>query len=297
MKKLIVICTVALLFAACKEDKILLPTGLYVEEASLIMVAEGETYNNRVYTTSPFLDVSIPQDAQEWLKVKIESGYLIITSERNASIGGRSALITLKAKERSTTVKVEQNGLPTKQIPIKSATASSAQNATGNESVLASFDGDTNTFLHSQYGMTQNVFQTVYTLDASQPSIDLVYLLPRQYPDPARTPNGRFSLFGIWVKGEGTDTSLIDPSDTDNSGAVSDSDPTGGWGGLIGTVDEEGYRLVYKGNALKKGDAVNAVIVPVANPTQVKIRFAGTAANTQGGFLSLAEVAFFGKVG
>lgn len=297
MKKLIVICMAALVLASCKEDKIPVPTGLHIEETALTLVAEGETYMNRVYTTSPFLEVVVPESAKEWLSAELKDRHLVITCQRNASIGSRNALITLNAKERSATVRVAQNGLPTKKIPIKSAKASSAQTQTGNESILATFDGDTETFWHSQYGMTQPVFEAVYTLEEGQSSIDLAYLLPRQYPDPARTPNGRFTLFGIWVKGAGTDTPSTDPADKDTSGEVSDSDPTGGWGGLIGTVDADGYKLVYKGNALKKGDPVNAVIVPVANPTHVKIRFAGTTANTQGGFLSLAEVAFFGKVG
>lgn len=305
MKKISVIIGAALVLASCGKDAIPVPTGLFVEETDLKFVAEGEVYKNRVYTTSSFLDVVVSEQDKEWLAAKIEDGYLVITCERNASIGGRSSTITLNADKRSNTVKIAQNGLPTKKIGVVSATVNSQQNTSGNESILVTFDNDYgDNHWHSGYSNKKPVYILTYVLEESA-SIDLIYVLPRQLStNPTGIPNGRFTNFGLWVEGDGTNVSSVDPGDTDDSGALNPEDENSGWGGLIGSVDEDGFKLVYKGNAQLKGDGINAVIVPISNPTKVKLLIEGgqydaktNPRGTRGGHGSLSEITFYGKVG
>jgi hypothetical protein len=319
MKKLVIFCCTILFLASCKEDEIPVPTGLYIEETALELVAEGETYNNRVYTTSSFLDVTVSEDSKEWLSAKIENKYLIITVERNESIGIRNGVITIEADMRSETVSVRQVGLPTRQLEIESVTTNSQQTTSGNESAQATIDNDVNTFWHTSYSLGhQNsvpVYWVTYTLATGVPSIDMADLTLRY--NGGSGSNGLFGPFGIWVKGDGTDVDTSDPDDTDDSGAVAyapapasggPAEELFGWAGKIGSVDADGFKLVYKGDGGKKYAAdpvvVNCVILPVTNPTEVRIRFAGSDFSQSpiyrysvGGFITMAEVAFFGKVG
>lgn len=305
MKNTLIIISTAFLLASCGNDAIPVPTGLLVEETVLTFVAEGETYMNRVYTTSSNLAVTVPQADGDWLAAQMEDGYLVITCQRNESIAGRSSTITLDAGDISGTVRITQNGLPTQKIGVVSATANSQQNTSGNESILVTYDNDYgDDHWHSAYSDLRPLYILTYTL-AAAPSIDLIYVLPRQYSAaPTAIVNGRFTNFGLWVEGDGTDTPTVDPDDTDNSGALDPDDQYSGWGGLIGTVDADGFKLVYKGNAQRSGDGINAVILPVANPTRVKLVIEGGVYNaetnprgTAGGFGSLSEIAFYGKVG
>ena len=313
MKKALIFCCTILFFASCKEETIPVPTGLYVEETDLTLVAEGETYNNRVYTTSSFLEVSVPESAKEWLSAELKDKYLVIKAGRNASIAIRNASITLNADMRNVTVNIRQVGLPTRELEIKSATTNSQQATSGNESIGASFDKNVTTFWHTSYNLAhQNsipVYIATYTLEPGAPSIDMADLTLR-YND-GKLSNGLFGLFGIWVKGDGTDTESVDPDDEDDSGAVAYAPgpvEMFGWGGKIGSVDDDGFKLVFKGDGEQAIDAtpvtVNCVILPVTNPTEVRIRFAGSDFSTdpitrysRGGFVTMAEIAFYGKVG
>ncbi len=319
MKRAVIFCCAIFFFASCKEERIPVPTGLYVEETSLELVAEGETYNNRVYTTSSFLDVTVPENAKKWLSAEMKNNYLVIKAERNGSIAIRNAVITLNADMRSEAVNVRQVGLPTRKLEIKSATANSQQTTSGNESIMASFDNNVSTFWHTSYNLGhQNntpVYIATYVLEPGAPSIDMADLTLRF--NDGKLSNGLFGLFGVWVKGDGTGTESTDPEDTDDSGAVAyapaippgtDPQEVFGWGGKIGSVDADGFKLVFKGDG-KQAIAptpvtVNCVILPVSNPTEVRIRFAGSDFSTdpitrysRGGFVTMAEIAFYGKVG
>lgn len=292
MKKIFSILTIVTTLFACGTDEIPIPSSILVEETDLTFVGEGETYLNRVYSTEYPVEVSVPETAQDWLLVRMKDQFIEITADRNASISPRTATITVKVPGRTTTVQVRQNGLPTRKLPIASGVASSSQS---DGPVAYSFDGDYNTIWHNMYSPTSTQDQDhwlQYNLEPGSESLDLIMLYPRQGTGRG---NGRWGWYQIYVKGDGTDI----PSEVTGNDIP--------WGEELGSVDADGYKLMYKGDDTPNlvGYNITTIVlpVPVTNPTAIKILINGTqnaiepyTGGSQGGFGSLAEIELFGKV-
>ncbi|MFT3903771.1 MAG: discoidin domain-containing protein [Niabella sp.] len=293
MKTIFLALIASVLFYSCKQEAIPIPESLLIEETDLTLVAEGETYLDRIYSTAGPIEAVIPADAKEWLSASMKDKHLEIVAQRNASISPRSASITVKTKERSTTIKIKQTGLPTRKLKITGGKASSEETSEG--PFARSWDGDYTTYWHSRYSSPSTQYEDhtlQYDLEEGSGSIDLILIYPR---NNAGAANGRWGYYCVYVKGDGTNTPSTIPGNTIN------------WGGELGSVDSEGYKLVYKGDDTQYFGSfhVTTIVlpVPIANPNSVKILINGTnaavAANTggsRGGFGSLAEIEFYGKV-
>jgi hypothetical protein len=295
MKKILLLFIVTTLAFSCAKDEIPIPTALMVEELDLNLVAEGETYRNRFYTTAATVDIVIPENAAEWLHAIVDNGYLVITVDRNASIGSRSSSLKIVAPEREAIVNIMQQGLPTKLIKITGGVCSST--AEPSEGKFAfTWDGDYATYWHSNYSApsaqyTDHLLQ--WDLESGAGSLDLIITYPRNNVGAA---NGRIGYFCIYVKGDGTDV----------PGGIEGEEPGWDWGEPLGSVDADGYKLVYKGDDTFKqnaygGPTIMVLPTPISHPTSVKMLFRGGPAGATGisrsGHGSLAEMELYGKVG
>lgn len=293
MKKIIYILFSMALFFSCSEDKTLVPEGLYVEELNLTFVAEGETYINRFYTTLDVSDieVSIPEADKDWLSVTVKDKSLEIITQKNGTISPRTSKILVKGKERSTTVQLEQSGQPTRQLIIVDGSYSSSQSGEG--SFESTFDGKPETYWHSEYSPNSQQYSDhwlSYDLEEGSKSLDLIRIYSRVSGGAA---NGRWGFFSIWVRGDGTDT----PSIIEDTSGVD----WGGWGGTLGEVDADGFKLMFKGDdtPLMATTHVTTVVlpVPVTNPTEVKFVIKGSTPNgSRNGHGSVGEIELFGKI-
>ncbi len=290
MKKIVfALITITTLFS-CGEDVILIPESVLVEEADLTLVAEGETYLNRVYTTAEAIEVEVAVEAKEWLSASLKDKYIEIVAERNASISPRMSSIMVKTKERSTSIRINQTGLPTRKLNIISGSSSSEETSEG--PFARSWDGDYVSYWHSRYSTPSAQYsdhEIRYGLEAGSESLDLIMIYPRNNVGAA---NGRWGYYAIYVKGDGTDTSSEVPGNEDIWEEK-----------VLGSVDGEGYKLMYKGDDTPSmlGFRLTTIALPVAvaNPTSVKIIIKGSAdtpGGSRGGHASLAEIEFYGKV-
>lgn len=290
MKKIIYVLFILFLFS-CSEDDILIPESILIEESELTLVAEGETYLNRFYSTVEAITVEVPDAAKDWLTVTVDGKYLKIVAELNASISPRNTTVTIKAKETSKSLAIKQPGLPTRQLVILDGSCSSAQSNEG--SFKSTYDGDPNTYWHSEYSPVTHQYEDhwlLYNLEDGSESLDLIMIYSRVSSGQA---NGRWGYFSIWVKGDGTDV----PSTIEDTSGVD----WGGWGGTLGSVDSDGFKLVYKGDdtPVMATTHVTTVVLPepVANPKNVKFVLKGSAPNgSRGGHGSVGEIELFGKV-
>jgi hypothetical protein len=295
MKKILILFIVNIVAFSCAKDEISIPTALMVEELDLTLVAEGETYRNRFYTTAATVDVVIPENAVEWLHAVVDNGYLVVTVDRNASIGSRASSLKIVAPEREATVKIMQQGLPTKLIKITGGVPSSSHSSEGKWDFT--WDGDYTTYWHSNYGDPATQYSDhllQWDLESGAGSLDLIMTYPRTNPTGA---NGIPGYFCIYVKGDGTDV----------PGGIEGEEPGWDWGDPLGSVDADGYKLVYKGDDTPKqrlysGPTVMVLPTPISHPTGVKMLFRGGPAVgatgiSRSGHGSLAEMELYGKVG
>ncbi len=288
MKKIFLILMVMTTLFSCGTDEIPIPASILVEETDLIFVGEGETYLNRVYSTEYPIEVEVLAEDQAWLSVSMKDKHLEIIAKRNESIKPRSTSFVVKNKERSISVKITQIGLPTRKLPIVSASGSSEE--TGEGPFVRSWDGDYASYWHSRYSSPSAQYsehKIQYNLEPGSESLDMVIIYPRNNPGAA---NGRWGYYAIYVKGDGTDTPSEIPGNAIN------------WKEELGSVDADGYKLVYKGDDTPYQTAFHVTTielpVPIANPTSVKILIKGEAGEggSRGGHCSLGEIEFYGKV-
>ncbi|MDR1938006.1 MAG: hypothetical protein LBQ73_05865 [Tannerellaceae bacterium] len=296
MKKILIMIMAVAFISSCGKDEILIPESLFIEETALTLVAEGETYMNRFYTTTDLsaVKVEVPNEAKEWLSVTVDGKYLKIEAARNNSIGQRSTTVAIKTNERSEQLSVVQSGLPTRLLKITGGKCTSSAEP-GEGSFAGSFDGDYTTYWHSQYPTNQYVNQVLeYDLAPGSGSLDLIMLYARKHTAAA---NGRWGYYCIYVKGDGTSVPSEIPGE--------DIDWQDGVNRPLGSVDADGYKLMYKGDESPyysyNGQHVASVVlpVPVANPTSIRILIkcgpAGSVAIGRSGYGSLGEIELYGK--
>lgn len=280
----------AVAFFSCKEEEYPVPTALYFETTSATIVANGETVSLPFKTTAPELTTTLLTEAS-WCTVKIEGENLVITAEKNNSIASRETMVKVAASDRDITIPIKQDGQPTVKLVITGGSYSSSQSNEG--SFAASYDGDVNTYWHSEYSPQSHQYEDhwlLYDLEAGSESLDLLVISSRVRNGAA---NGRWGHFAIWVKGDGTDV----PSTIEDTSGVN----WDGWGGTLGSVDADGFKLVYKGDdtPFMTITHVTSVILSesVTNPTNVKFVLKGTAPNgSRNGHGSVGDIELFGKV-
>lgn len=291
MKRIVCILSLVAILFSCSDDKIPVPEALFIEETDLKFVAEGETYLNRFYTTAESIIIEIPDAAKEWLSVTVKDKHLEIIAQENASISPRNSIVTVKSNERRVTLTIAQTGLPTRKLTIIDGSCSSAQSSEG--SFKATYDGDPNTYWHSEYSPNSQQYQDhwlLYNVEEGSESLDLIQIHSRVHNGAA---NGRWGFFSVWVKGDGTNV----PSTIEDTSGI-DWD---GWGGELGSVDADGFKLLFKGDDTPNMTIthVTPVLLPesIANPKSVKIILKGSAPNgSRNGHGSVGEIELFGKV-
>ncbi len=277
-------------FFSCKEEEYPVPTALYFETTSATIVADGETVSLPFKTTAPELTTTLLTEAS-WCTVKIEGENLVITAEKNSSIASRETKVKVAASDRDITIPIKQDGQPTRKLVITGGSYSSSQSSEG--SFAASYDGDVNTYWHSEYSPQSHQYEDhwlLYDLEAGSESLDLIMISSRVRNGAA---NGRWGHFAIWVKGDGTNV----PSTIEDTSGVN----WDGWGGTLGSVDADGFKLVYKGDdtPYMTTTHVTSVILSesVTNPTKVKFVLKGTAPNgSRNGHGSVGDIELFGKI-
>ncbi|MCC8018261.1 MAG: hypothetical protein LIO85_00585 [Rikenellaceae bacterium] len=274
MKKLLFLIIPVLVLSSCKEDETPVPYSIYIEETSLTLVAEGETYYNRYYSYVPEMELVKPE--ADWIDITVEKEYLVITVERNEGLTSRTASFSLVGKPALTrTVTVTQTGRPTRVLQVSGAEANSEQ--TGEE--IGNALVDNSDIWHSSWGENLDDYYAVFELREGSEELNIIEITPRDYGY-----NGRWGQVGIWVMG--TVDGEIDPSA---------SDPMD-WGGTIGTTDADGYTLIMKVDFTQEGDP-RSVLLPtgVLNPRKVKFHIDGKS--SYGGFASLQYIRFVQIVG
>jgi hypothetical protein len=288
MKQIFFILIIAVLgFSHCTKDEIPIPEGLFIEETNLTLVAEGETYLNRFYTTAGSVEIVIPEEATAWLSANVKDKNIEIVAQRNASISPRSSSFVVKTAERRETVKITQTGLPTRKLKIVDGVGCSEETSEG--PFKRSWDGDYTTYWHSRYSSPSDQYHDHllrYDLEAGSESLDLILLYPRNNTGAA---NGRWGYYCIFVKGDGSGTPSEIPGNTFD------------WPSPLGSVDSDGYKLVYKGNDTPYFGSfhLTTIVLPVAvaNPTSAKVLIKGSdEGGSRNGHGSLAEIEFYGKV-
>ena len=293
----VIFAVTAILCSSCTQDAIPIPDSLFAEETDLNFVGEGETYLNRVYTTSeqPIV-IEIPENAREWLSADIEDGHLKIVAQRNANIAPRESSILLKTKERSTSIRIRQTGFPTKKLKIIAGRSSSEELSEG--PFARTWDGNYDTYWHSRYSSPSAQYSehwAEWDVEPGSPSIDMIMVFPRYTLAGA---NGRWGYYKVYIKGKGTDTpGVVPPGDF--------VDFIDDWGGELGSVTEDGFKLMFKGDESPRRGSYNpftiVLPVPVANPVTVRVVLKGLndtnpATNSTGGHASLGEIEFYGVV-
>lgn len=290
MKKIILLILATVTFFSCKDEDYPVPTALYFETASATIAANGETVSLPFKTTAPDLKLTMLTEAS-WCTVKIEGENLVITAEKNNSIANRETKVKVAASDRDITIPIKQSGLPTRKLVITGGSSSSAQSSEG--SFASTYDGDVNTYWHSEYSPQSHQYEDhwlLYNLEAGSQSLDLIVISSRVSSGAA---NGRWGHFAIWVKGDGTDV----PSTIEDTSGVN----WDGWGGTLGSVDADGFKLVHKGDdtPFMAMTHVTSVVLSqsVTNPTKIKFVLKGSAPNgSRNGHGSVGEIELFGKV-
>lgn len=284
MRKIISVLFLAAIFFSCEDDKINIPTSVLIEESDIILVAEGETYYDRYYSTTNAVNVTVPAADRNWLGAKLENGYIVITAQTNSAIEGRNSSVILTAPELTKNIRITQSGLPTKQHKIIDGWADSQQAGEGIEN---SYNGDkgVSKLYHSDWGEKRpnGKFTLIYTLEDGASSFDLVKIWPRQSGTTERGGNGTWGRFEMWVLGDGTGVDESDPGET----------PL--WEAKIGETDADGYKMVLARDLKQlKAPVEFAPAIVVDNPKKVKFLVDGST--SVGNFASLTEVEFHGKV-
>jgi hypothetical protein len=259
MKK-IAFALLALVFAAssCTDDKIPVPTVLYVgEETTFMLSANGETREIEVITTAPIqLEKS---EEVDWCSIELkDNNKLVVTAEPNARLVNRRTGITLAAPDRKLNISIEQSGQPSIAMKVANATASSTYS---NNNIDVTYNGDKG----NGYFMTTN---------AGSEQVLTYYL----------EPNSNVQLVGITYYPRLPGTGATTPS-------------SGAWGkiavAVAKTTAPEQFETVLSDYDCNKPlkDAV-FIELPAAIPNVSAVRITVDAATSQGSYASLREIEF-----
>jgi len=173
MKKILLITLTAFLLFSCKEDDVLVPTALHVDENPISIIANGETKVLEVKTNASSVTF-VPTEAA-WCNTIYEGNKLTVTAEKNNSFATRETSIELIAPDRKMTVAIQQESQPKMRLEVTSAEASSFQEGEGIEK---SFDNDYTTIYHSSWSKTDDQYELTYYLKDA-PSLALISYHPR----------------------------------------------------------------------------------------------------------------------
>ena len=191
MKKILLLMLVSIVLYSCKDDDIPVPTALYFEEETPTLNADETSKAVPFKTTSPTLTVAMEDETVTWCSVSIEGENLIIKADPNTSYAPRQTNIKVVAIDREASLTIKQNGIPTVKLTIQSASASSFQK---DEEIEESFDGDYNSYYHSNWGQKDDTYTLIYNLQDDAPSLNLISYYPRK-----NAGNGTFGKIDIYV--------------------------------------------------------------------------------------------------
>lgn len=138
MKKILFALLLVFIASSCEDDKIPVPTVLYVGESNtFILSANGETREIDVTTTAQIQLVK--EEGADWCTVTMEGSKLVVKADPNARLVERSTSVKLVAPDRDLTVLLQQSGQASIAMAVTRAEASSAA---ANYSIGVSYDGD-----------------------------------------------------------------------------------------------------------------------------------------------------------
>ncbi|NDV57599.1 discoidin domain-containing protein [Bacteroides sp. 519] len=190
MKKIIYLILLAVIAVSCKDEDVLVPTALFIEDNPVELQANGETKTLEVKTTASSL-VLENTDAT-WCTVTLSGNTLTVEVAKNNSLAGRETSINLVAPDRSLTLPIKQAGQPTKAVEVLSGWASSFQPNNASEGdIKYSFDGNAGTMYHSKWGETQETYELIYYLKGA-PKLAMISYYPR-----SNMGNGTFGKIEI----------------------------------------------------------------------------------------------------
>lgn len=191
MKKILLLILVSIALFSCKDDDVLTPTSLAFEEENPTLEA-GETSKSVPFkTTSPTISIALEDETVTWCTVAIEGENLVIKAETNESYAARETTAKVTASDREALLTIKQNGRQSVQMTILSATASSFQEG---EEIENSFDGNLETYYHSNWSEKKDAYELVYYLQEDAPSLDLISYYPR-----SNAGNGTFGEIEIYA--------------------------------------------------------------------------------------------------
>lgn len=190
MKKIILLMLATVAFFSCKEDDFPVPTALYFETTSATIIADGESLSIPFETTASQLTTTLLTEA-DWCTVKIEGKNLVVTAQKNNSIAARETRVKVAASDRDITIPIKQEGQPTVKLKVIGAAASSFQSGEGIEK---SFDGDYTSIYHSSWGVKDETYTLIYTLQSGTTALDLISYYPR-----SNAGNGTFGKIEIYA--------------------------------------------------------------------------------------------------
>lgn len=188
---------IAVMAFSCKDEDVLVPTALFIEDNPVEIQANGETKTLEVKTTAS--SITLENTDASWCTVTLSGNTLTVEVEKNNSLAGRETSVNLVAPDRSLSLPIKQAGQPTKAVEVLSGWASSYQPNNASEGdIKYSFDGDPNTMYHSKWGETQETYELIYYLKDS-PKLALISYFPR-----SNMGNGTFGNIEILVSKTGT---------------------------------------------------------------------------------------------
>jgi hypothetical protein len=202
MKKIIfVLITLVFIASSCIDDKIPVPTAIYVgEKNAFTLSANGETREIEVMTTAP-LKLEKEEDV-DWCNIElVENNKLVVTVQPNARLVGRSTTAKLVASDKELELVLEQSGQPSIAMAVSRAEASST--AAGYD-LGVSYDGDLgNGFFVTL--TTDPVHEVIYFLEPTD-KVQLVGITyyPRLPNAGGTVANGNFSTGSILVSQVGS---------------------------------------------------------------------------------------------
>lgn len=183
---------IAVMAFSCKDEDVLVPTALFIEDNPVEIQANGETKELEVKTTAS--NITLENTEASWCTVTLTGNTLTVEVEKNNSLAGRETSINLVAPDRSLLLPIKQAGQPTKAVEVLSGWASSYQPDNASEGdIKYSFDGDMNTMYHSKWGEAQDTYELIYYLKNS-PKLAMISYYPR-----SNMGNGTFGNIEILV--------------------------------------------------------------------------------------------------
>lgn len=250
MKKILFALLLVFIASSCEDDKIPVPTVLYVGESNTFTLsANGETREIEVKTTAQ-LQLQ-KAEGSDWCTVEMAGDKMVVKVDPNARLMERSTTVTLIAPDRKLDVTLVQSGQPSVAMAITKAEASSAST---NYSIGVTYDGD----LGNGFFVTNNTDAThelTYYLEATNKTqLAGITYYPRLPNAGGTVASGNFSTGSVMVSKTSSPTSFQKIMDFDVEKTIKTAFlefPTA-------QTDVYAVKLVIDGGGASQGGSVSA---------------------------------------